>query len=177
LGLATVLGIVEQHQGWIDVESQPGRGTVFRIYLPYQNDEFAFSPAKPVMVDVLGGTETILLVEDEAVVRALAKKVLGRKGYTVLEADCSQTALELWHQYHAKIDLLLTDIIMPGTLSGRDLAERLLLEKPSLKVVYCSGYSDDVLGQDFVATRHFNFLQKPYDPLKLARMVRNHLDV
>ena len=176
LGLATVLGIVEQHQGWVDVESQPGRGTAFRIYLPYQNDEFAFSPTKPAMAEVRGGTETILLVEDEAVVRALAKKVLGRKGYTVLEADRSQTALELWHQFHAKIDLLLTDIIMPGTLSGRDLAEHLLREKPGLKVVYCSGYSDDVLGHDFIATRRFNFLQKPYDPVKLARIVRDHLD-
>ncbi|HTZ21736.1 MAG TPA: ATP-binding protein [Opitutaceae bacterium] len=176
LGLATVLGIVEQHQGWIDVESQSGRGTTFRIYLPFQNDEFAFSPVKPVMTEVRGGTETILLVEDEAVVRALAKKVLGRKGYTVLEADRSQTALELWRLHQAKIDLLLTDIIMPGTLSGRDLAERLLREKPGLKVVYCSGYSDDVLGHDFIATGRFNFLQKPYDPLKLARIVRDHLD-
>jgi CheY-like chemotaxis protein len=176
LGLATVLGIMEQHQGWIDVDSQPGRGTAFHLYLPCRDDEFAVSPMKLAMAEVPGGTETILLVEDEAVVRALAIKVLRRKGYTVLEADCSQTALELWRQNQAKIDLLLTDIIMPGTLSGRDLAEHLLREKPGLKVVYCSGYSDDVLGKDFVADRRFNFLQKPYDPLKLARIVRNHLD-
>jgi DNA-binding NtrC family response regulator len=167
---------MEQHQGWIDVDSQPGRGTAFHLYLPCRDDKFAVSPMKLAMAEVPGGTETILLVEDEAVVRALAIKVLRRKGYTVLEADCSQTALELWRQNQAKIDLLLTDIIMPGTLSGRDLAEHLLREKPGLKVVYCSGYSDDVLGKDFVADRRFNFLQKPYDPLKLARIVRNHLD-
>jgi PAS domain S-box-containing protein len=176
LGLATVLGIMEQHQGWIDVDSQPGRGTTFHLYLPRRDEEFAFSPMKPAMAEISGGSETILLVEDEAVVRALAIKVLRRKGYTVLEADRSQTALDLWRQNQAKIDLLLTDIIMPGTISGRDLAERLLREKPDLKVVYCSGYSDDVLGKDFIVNRRFNFLQKPYDPLKLARIVRNHLD-
>jgi CheY-like chemotaxis protein len=176
LGLATVLGIVEQHQGWIEVASQPGRGTAFRIYFPFRDDEFAFSPMKPAMAEIRGGTETILLVEDEAVVRALAKKVLRSKGYVVLEADRSETALELWRLHRAKIDLLLTDIIMPGTSSGRDLAEQLLLEKPGLKVIYSTGYSDEVLGQDFLATRRFNFLPKPYDPLKLARMVRNNLD-
>jgi nitrogen-specific signal transduction histidine kinase/CheY-like chemotaxis protein len=176
LGLATVLGIVEQHQGWIEVASQPGRGTAFRIYFPFRDDEFAFSPMKPAMAEIRGGTETILLVEDEAVVRALAQKVLRSKGYVVLEADRSETALELWRLHRAKIDLLLTDIIMPGTSSGRDLAEQLLLEKPGLKVIYSTGYSDEVLGQDFLATRRFNFLPKPYDPLKLARMVRNNLD-
>jgi two-component system, cell cycle sensor histidine kinase and response regulator CckA len=176
LGLATVYGIVKQHQGWIEVQSQVGNGTSFRIYLP------ASEKALVPLVDtgtrqiVRGGSETILLVEDEPAVLAMAGGILERLGYTVLAAPSGDEATLIWTQQGPQINLLLTDMVMPGELNGRQLAEKLLAERPDLKVMYTSGYSVDLLGSGLANGRNFVFLQKPYHPDTLALMVRNCLD-
>ena len=123
-----------------------------------------------------GGSETILLVEDEAPVRALARTVLERKGYRIIEADSGLNALEIWPQHRETIDLLFTDMVMPGGVSGRELADRLLAEKPGLKVIYSSGYTDDMLGAGSPLRDNPNFLEKPFDSHKLLKRVRDCLD-
>jgi len=176
LGLATVFGIVEQHQGWLDVESRLGVGTTFHIYLPQQTERTAAPAEERVVPEVRGGTETILLVEDDDAVRILGREALAQKGYRVHEAADGRFAVDLWQQHRATIDLLVTDLVMPGGLSGRELAERLQAEKPALKVVYCSGYSEETLDEDTTFRRRLYFLQKPYDPTGLTRFVRDCLD-
>jgi CheY-like chemotaxis protein len=143
LGLATVYGIVNQHQGWIEVASQRGAGTIFSIYFPPSTaTETEVSrlvePAAPV-----GGTETILLVEDEWSVRRVTGRILEFCGYKLVEASTGREALKLWDKYNGRFDLLLTDHIMPGGLNGRELAEKLRLKKPGLKAVFMSGYSTE----------------------------------
>ncbi|HTX21217.1 MAG TPA: PAS domain-containing protein [Candidatus Aquilonibacter sp.] len=176
LGLATVYGIVQQHQGWINVESGVGKGTTFRIYLPYsektsqQEAEPETQPATP------GGKETILLAEDEPAVRALVNNALAKLGYRVLQARNGVQAMEIWKQHRDEIQLLLTDMVMPDGVNGRELSERLRQEKPGLKVIYASGYSADVVGLDFPLEEGVNFLAKPFNPLKLAQIVRARLD-
>jgi len=176
LGLATVFGIVAQHHGWIEVESKPNEGTMFQIYLPRLTAgesalaEFSRPP------DVRGGTETILLVEDEAPVRILARTLLERKGYHILEADSGVSALKIWQEQRAAIDLLFTDMVMPEGISGRELAARLQAEKPGLKVIYSSGYSDDMLGEGSPLRNNPNFLEKPFDSYKLLKRVRDCFD-
>jgi PAS domain S-box-containing protein len=176
LGLATVFGIVAQHHGWIEVESKLNSGTTFHIYLPClaesdkSQTEFSRAP------DVRGGNETILLVEDEAPVRSLARTVLEQKGYHIIEADSGLSALELWQQHRDAIDLLLTDMVMPGGISGQELAGRLLSEKPGLKVIYNSGYTDEMLGENSPLRDNPNFMEKPFGPHKLLKQVRDCLD-
>jgi two-component system, cell cycle sensor histidine kinase and response regulator CckA len=175
LGLATVYGIVKQHQGWIDVQSEIGKGTAFTVYLPIS------TKARPKSggggrEDIPGGDETILVVEDEAPLRELVQEILDKKGYTVLEAATGAQALKVWARHKEAVHLLLTDLMMPEGLSGRQLAETLLAEKPNLKVLYTSGYSVDVVGSGFVYTEGVNFLQKPYQPEALAQIVRDCLD-
>ena len=119
--------------------------------------------------------QTILVVEDEPTLRALVRKVLERVGYEVIEAPSGLAALELWNQKHPRVDLLLTDMIMPDGISGRQLGEKLKAQNPKLKVIYTTGYSADLLGSDFVLTEGVNFLQKPYPPQKLVQTVRNGL--
>jgi CheY-like chemotaxis protein len=119
--------------------------------------------------------QTILVVEDEPTLRALVRKVLERVGFEVIEAPTGLAALELWNQKQPQIDLLLTDMIMPDGISGRQLAEKLKAENPKLKVVFTTGYSADLLGSDFVLVEGLNFLQKPYPPQKLVQTVRNGL--
>ncbi len=119
--------------------------------------------------------QTILVVEDEPTLRALVRKVLERVGFEVIEAPTGLAALELWNQKQPQVDLLLTDMIMPDGISGRQLAEKLKAENPKLKVVYTTGYSADLLGSDFVLVEGVNFLQKPYPPQKLVQTVRNGL--
>jgi PAS domain S-box-containing protein len=176
LGLATVYGILKQHQGWVEVDSAPGRGTTFRVYVPASDakPDRGEAPAEPVAAR--GGTETILVVEDEQPVRELVCSLLQARGYRVLEAETGPRALKVWQANREEIDLLLTDMVMPERMNGWELAEILWAERPGLKVIFTSGYSHDVVGQEFVTRCGANYLQKPYHPEKLARIVRDHLD-
>ena len=174
LGLATVFGIVQQHNGWIGAYSEVGKGTTFRIYLPLQKE------AEEVVVEnttmAKGGNETILLVEDEQSLRVLVRNVLTRLGYRVLEATTGLTAIEVWKEHRNDIKLLLTDLVMPDGMTGKQLAEVLVHENPNLKVIYTSGYSRDIAGQGFSLQDGVNFLSKPFQAAKLAQTVRSSLD-
>jgi PAS domain S-box-containing protein len=176
LGLATVYGIVKQHRGWIEVQSRIAQGTTFRIFLPVSGKSVVPTTESSSKPATRGGTETILLVEDEPAVLAMAKGILQRLGYKIFEASSGDEALQAWSEHGAQIDLLLTDMVMPGSLNGRELAERLQPEKPALKIIYTSGYSMELLGTGLTASRNFVFLQKPYHPDSLASVVRNCLD-
>ena len=181
LGLATAYGIVNQHHGWIEVDSQVGRGTTFRIFLPCEVNPQPPVPARPTVdnpprTEVRGGRETVLVVEDEPTLRALVCAVLRKHGYLVLEAGSGPAALPVWALHHRKIDLLLTDMVMPEGMTGRELAEKLKREKPGLKVLYTSGYSADMLGREMPLVHGLNFLQKPFPPSLLALTVRQCLD-
>ncbi|MDB6125192.1 MAG: multi-sensor hybrid histidine kinase [Pedosphaera sp.] len=177
LGLATVYGIVQQHKGWTNVSSKVNKETIFEIFLPATAAKVAVADnAKESEAKVGGGTETILVVEDEAPLRVLVRSVLQRYGYNVLEAESGVNALPIWLEHKDQISLLLTDMVMPHGVSGRELAQRLQGDKPSLKVIYSSGYSLAVVGTDMVLREGLNFLQKPYHPRKLAQAVRDCLD-
>jgi PAS domain S-box-containing protein len=176
LGLATVYGIVKQHQGWVEVESTVGKGTTFSIYIPFVGEEQAQMEKPASKVIVRGGTETILLTEDEKPVRELVARVLEKQGYKVLQAGAGAEAIEVWRAHKDEIHLLLTDLIMPGNMNGRELAEVLWMERPELKVIFTSGYSADIVGKDFKIESDLNFLQKPYHPQALALAVRRCLD-
>ncbi|MDZ4859286.1 MAG: PAS domain S-box protein [Candidatus Hydrogenedentes bacterium] len=174
LGLATCYGIVKQVGGHIWVYSEPGNGTTFKIYLPRVSGEAANitrAPARPAA----GGNETILLVEDEPMVRAITCQTLIERGYTVLEASDGQSALGLAANYHGAIDLLLTDVVMPK-ISGRELAEQLRMKHRDLKVLYMSGYTEDAIVHHGVLEQGISFLPKPFAPEALARKVRFVLD-
>jgi len=175
LGLATVYGIVHQHRGWVRVDSEAGHGTVFRIYLP----SVPPGTAEAGTVDegeLRGGSETILLVEDEAPVRALVRNLLERLGYTIVEADSGPSALAAWDARRGEVALVLTDMVMPGGMTGRELGAQLHLRNPHLPIIFASGYSADVVGKDFDLREGENFLQKPCGPRRLARAVRAALD-
>jgi CheY-like chemotaxis protein len=176
LGLATVYGIVEQHSGWVNVSSEIGQGTTFRIYLPRLATNAAPTPAGPKVNAVRGGNETILLVEDEAPLRMLARKYLTRLGYHIIEAGSGAEALTLWPQCKATVALVVTDMVMPGGVSGRELAQQLRREQPGLKIIYTSGYSADIAGKDFPLQEGVNFLPKPFNPAALGQLVRKTLD-
>ncbi len=176
LGLATVYGIVQQHQGWVNVYSEVNQGTTFRVYLP-RLDRAVVVPRRPsTLKDISGGTETILLVEDESSLRALARKFLIRLGYSILEATSGVKAMEVWEQNQDRIALVLTDMVMPDGMSGHDLAQRLRQRNPRIKIIYTSGYSADIAGKEIHLQEGVNFLPKPFTPVDLARVVRKSLD-
>lgn len=177
LGLATVYGIVNQHEGWIEVESELGTGTSFHVYLP-SSERMAepVAPEKTSMDAVEGGTETVLVVEDEPALRDLVVNILTIYGYRVYSAGSGPEALRVWEQHKNEIELLLTDMVMPEGMSGRELAEQLLVLKPQLKVIYTSGYSPGMAGKDIALLEGCNFLPKPYPPMRLAQLVRECLN-
>jgi two-component system cell cycle sensor histidine kinase/response regulator CckA len=175
LGLATVYGIVKQSGGDILVYSEPGQGTTFKIYLP-ANEMQPEGPVTPKTQPVSrGGDEIILLVEDEDMVRDLVRTVLQSAGYTVLEARQGGEALSLAGRHEGTIDLLVTDLVMPG-MSGRELAEQLKVLRPHMKVLFMSGYTDDTVIQQGVLLAEAEFISKPFSPSILASRVREMLD-
>ncbi len=176
LGLATVYGIVRQHDGWLTVYSELGKGTVFRIYLPAAKEREDKKMERPVNQEIRGGNETILLIEDEAPLRALDRSILEGYGYEVIEADSAGSALDCWREHQGRISLVLTDIVIPGGSAGPDLARKFHAEKPTLRIIFSSGYSVDVVEKDFELREGVNFLQKPYSPHKLAQAVREVLE-
>jgi len=176
LGLATVYGIVKQHKGWLEVASQPGEGTTFKIYFPATAKSKTVPAAAPALAEISrGGCETIFLVEDDAVLRELVREVLTQHKYCVIEAASGAEALRAWDEMKDEVDLLLTDMVMPNGVSGRELVNQLRKHRADLKVIYSSGYSEEVVGDDFDPERAW-FLPKPYNPQQLAQMVRRCLD-
>ena len=177
LGLATVYGIMKQHEGWIEVSSELGHGTTFNVFFPTVGQPVELTSVKQLPQDpIQGGQETVLIVEDEPVLRDMAHVILQDCGYNILEACSGRDALRVWENYKEKIDLLVTDMVMPEGISGMDLANRLLESKPDLKIIFASGYSMDDLDTAFVRDGHAIFLQKPYTHVTLAKAVRQCLD-
>ena len=173
LGLATVYGIVTQSGGNIYVYSEPGQGTTFKVYLPRVASE-AQKLAPAGVESIPSGHETILLVEDEEGVRRLARASLELEGYTVLAVDGAAAALEAIAKFPGQIDLLLTDVVMPG-MSGPTLASRVLAIRPSTRVLYMSGYADDAIVLHGVLSVDADFLGKPFTPVVLAKKVQDVL--
>jgi CheY-like chemotaxis protein len=175
LGLATVYGIVKQSGGYIWVYSEPQWGTTFKIYLPRVASVLEEDHPRPELALPCRGWETILLVEDEEVVRDFASSVLEKNGYQVLAARDGQEALALCARYRAPIHLLLTDVVMPG-LSGRELAERLTAQSPETRVLFITGYAENAIHQHGILDPDIALLVKPFTPAALAQKVRKVLD-
>lgn len=176
LSLAIVYGIIKQHKGWVTVSSEIERGTTFEIFLPVSDKKVKSAEVRPAEKKPKAPHETILVVEDEPLLLELTKHFLESHGYKVIQAASGVDALQIWEGNKEKIDLLFTDIVMPGGINGRQLAEKLLAEKQNLKVVYTSGYSAGILGKNFVLQEGINFLQKPYHRRQLVKMIRDALD-
>ncbi len=177
LGLSTIHGIVKQHEGWVEVVSEIGKGSTFKVFLP-ACDATPADPAPAVQsaAPEAGRGEVILVVEDEVTVRDLACIALRKRGYKVLDAANGPEAIEVWKKSSEQIDLLLTDMVMPAGMSGGQLAKDLVERNPKLKIIYTSGYSPEILKQDSLLAQGINFLPKPYDLPALLKAVRLCLD-
>jgi PAS domain S-box-containing protein len=175
LGLATVHGIVAQHKGWVEVESEVGKGTTFRVFLPASAKTITTAPKAGKMA-AMRGHETILVVEDEVELRRLLTRSLRLLGYAVFEAENGQAAMNLWQKQGGKFDLLLSDMVMPEGLTGLDLAEKFKKERPNLKVIISSGYSVETAGHSRLAAHGVLYLQKPYSVESLSKTIRDCLD-
>lgn len=176
LGMATVYGIVKQLKGYIRVDSKIGKGSTFNIYLPLAKEESSDKEFSPVEEKMAKGTGTILLVEDEEIVRTLTCRILEESGYQIIEAESGQNALSKCQSDDYKIDLLITDIVMPD-MNGRQLAEKLKELYPHMDVLFTSGYMDDVIMRHGITERDVNFIQKPYSPVELVGKVQELLNV
>jgi two-component system cell cycle sensor histidine kinase/response regulator CckA len=178
MGLATVYGVLKQHGGWIEVDTAPGRGTTIRTFFPLSKEGFVAASAKseslPTESTPINDT-TILVVEDEEMLREFVSEALGTLGYHVLSAANGRDALNVWAEHRDEIDLLLTDVVMPESISGRQLAHTLIQDKPNLKVIFTSGYSSELFGSEFEREKEHLFLAKPYLPDRLAQTVAMHL--
>src|SRR5438874_598626 len=178
MGLATVYGVLKQHGGWIEVDTAPGRGTTIRTFFPLSKEGFVAASAKseslPTESTPINNT-TILVVEDEEMLREFVSEALGTLGYHVLSAANGRDALDVWAEHRDEIDLLLTDVVMPESISGRQLAHTFILDKPNLKVIFTSGYSSELFGSEFEREKEHLFLAKPYLPDRLAQTVAMHL--
>ncbi|MBI2841266.1 MAG: PAS domain S-box protein [Acidobacteria bacterium] len=175
LGLSTVYGIIVQSRGEISVTSEPGQGTVFRIYLPRIEGEVGEKGASALSQATGKGSEVVLLVEDEEVVRNMSREVLQMSGYTVLVAGHGEEALSVSRQHSGMIHLMVTDVVMPG-MSGRELARRLAADRSDMRVLFVSGYTDDQIVHHGVLDEGIEFLQKPFSPSALVQKVRAVLD-
>ena len=174
LGLSTVYGIVKQNNGFINVYSEPGKGTTFRIYLPRYAGQAVDTQQERAAEIPLGRGETVLVVEDEPALLTMAKMMLERLGYRVLAAGTPGEAIGLAEEHASEIHLLITDVVMPE-MNGRDLAERLQSLYPGMKILFMSGYTADVIAHRGVLDEGVNFIQKPFSMKDLAVKVREAL--
>jgi CheY-like chemotaxis protein len=175
LGLATVYGIVKQSGGYITVHSVPGGGTTFNVYLPPVRAGEEGAQLQEAERVVARGVETVLVVEDEVAVRAIVKRLLRRQGYVVLEAENGEAALALSASYKATIHLVISDAVMPG-MSGADVVTRLRMQRPELRVLIMSGYTDDEIVRRGIVSSAMPYIHKPFAPNDLSRAVREALD-
>jgi len=178
MGLATVYGVLKQHGGWVEVDTAPGRGTTIRTFFPLCADGYVSTARKSeIPASSVAPTDevTILVVEDEEMLREFVSDALVALGYRVLSAANGKDALGVWAKHKKEIDLLLTDVVMPESISGRQLAHTLVMDKPDLKVIFTSGYSSELFGTEFESEKNHLFLAKPYMPDRLAQTVASHL--
>jgi CheY-like chemotaxis protein len=176
MGLATVYGLARQHEGWVEVTSAPGCGATFRVLLPVTDKAPESLPAALPPPPKIQRSHTIFTVEDDAAVRSLVREILEHHGYRVVEAASGDEALAMWPRLRSQVELLLTDMVMPGEHNGLELARKLLADQPALKVIYTSGYSTELFASDLELIEGRNYLPKPYLTAKLLAILHRALD-